>query len=238
MKSARAVRLLLVWAVTIVLASACAAAPVTSSSALSSAGTEAQPSPLATEETTAPATDTPTLASTAPAAAPAGGITPAAVEANSATAKVYFIQSAVSQQVLTDSAAGQNGATVEQQPSKGASEQQWSLVPLDDSGSLFLIQSADGSRCLDSVGGAANQEGTLVLLNPCDQSDGQKWQQISCADDSYACKQAPGSVWLVTPANGRVLDLPDDSTETGEKIDTLAFRHGGMNQLWYLQPAQ
>jgi hypothetical protein len=238
MKSAHTVRLLLVLAVIVVLASACAAAPVTSSGALSPAGTEAQPSPLAAEETTAPATDTPTLASTAPAAAPAGEITPAAAEANSTMGKVYFIQSAVSQQVLTDSAVGQNGATVEQQSGKGTSEQQWSLVPLDSSGSLFLIQSADGSRCLDSVGGAANQEGTLVLLNPCDQSDGQKWQQVSCTDDSYACKQAPGSVWLVTPANGRVLDLPEDSQKAGEKINTLAFRHGGMNQLWYLQPAQ
>jgi hypothetical protein len=232
MKSIRIMRILLLAAIFVVLTSACAPEPAVSTSTLAPANAGAE-APLPTE-TLAADTATATAVTTAPTAAAQSGKSSSTTE----SAPVYSIQSAVSSDVLTDSASGQNGAPIEQQPYNGTREQQWNLVSLDSSGSLFLIQSVDGARCLDSVGGAENQEGTFVLLTTCDQSDGQKWQQIPCSDTAYACQHAPGAVWLSTPANGRVLDLPNDSKAAGEKINTLAIKHGGMNQLWYLQPVQ
>lgn len=187
-------------------------------------------SPAATANNTSAtstASATPDLATPAPPVA-------APVEENAGSAPVseapasssVIIQSALSQLVLAvvDS-------HVEQQPADGADAQKW--LKEDQPDGTFLIQTLDGSRCLDSAGGAANGEGNLVQVKPCDGSAGQLWSSSACeASSEWACF-TPGSFWLKS-ASGRVLDLPGDSTAVGEKINTLGFAHGGKNQQWYI----
>ena len=136
------------------------------------------------------------------------------------------IQSALSQYVLAVS-----GAQVVQTAADGSDAQKW--LKVDQADGSFLLQILDGTRCLDANGGATQGEGTLVMVNPCDGSAGQRWSNTACDTSSdWACF-TPGSVWLKS-ASGRVLDLPDDSKVDGEKIISLGFAHGGVNQQWYI----
>jgi hypothetical protein len=90
---------------------------------------------------------------------------------------VYTLQNQATGQVADDlNASTSAGNTIGQWPSKGGTNQQWTIVSSTgaDAG-YYTIQNDQGGMCLD-VSGASTADGAPVIQWPCNGQDNQEWQ--------------------------------------------------------------
>lgn len=161
---------------------ACTAATPSPASSMSSNATM---NPVEEAGTTAAAAESPTVEVTEATAAPA-----AETPASTAEYSLYSIQQAFSKLYVTASAGmGAAGSPLTQEPGGTADNQIWRFTTLEQEGSgVFLIQSFDGSMCLENTGSS-------ILQNPCSGADNQKWMAVPCLQykGRYICDKTNGS---------------------------------------------
>jgi hypothetical protein len=164
------------------LAACTAAAP---SPVVVSNASEATASPVEETQTTVVVTENPAVESPVTATAP---VTDTPV--SSPDYSLFSIQQAFSKLYITASAGvGVAGSTLTQEPGGSAENQIWRFTTLDQEGSgVFLIQSFDGSMCLENTGSS-------ILQKPCSDADNQKWMAVPCLQykGSYICEKTNGS---------------------------------------------
>jgi Ricin-type beta-trefoil lectin domain-like len=95
----------------------------------------------------------------------------------SSNAAVYTLQNQATGQVADDlNASTDAGNTIGQWPSKGGTNQQWTIVSSSGSDAgYYTIQNDESGMCLD-VSGQSTADGAPVIQWPCNGQDNQEWQ--------------------------------------------------------------
>jgi len=130
----------------------------------------------------------------------------------SSTTAIYTLQNQATGQVADDLNANTGaGNTIGQWPSKGAINQQWTIVSSTGSDAgYYTIQNNNDGMCLD-VSGQSTADGAPVIQWPCNGQDNQEWQIEYTGNWDGAAAIA----WIVNKNSGKALNVQNDADATG-----------------------
>jgi hypothetical protein len=126
--------------------------------------------------------------------------------------------------VFNDSTS--DGALIQQWDYSGTANQQWQLVPVDNSGMYYEIVSENSGKVLD-VFNDSTSNGAVIQQWDYSGTANQQWQLVP-VDKS-------GNYEIVSKNSGKVLDVLDVSSLDGALIQQWDY-WGGDNQKWQLVP--
>lgn len=131
-----------------------------------------------------------------------------------------------------DNASTANGAAIDQWPSTGGTNQEWTLHQVAGTGDVFTLTSVNSGLCLDVPNNSA-AEGLQLDQWTCNGGSNQEW-----ALDPVGSYSASGDrvYQLTNLESGYTLEDENNSTTEGSPIDQWPS-NGGSNQDWTVSEA-
>jgi hypothetical protein len=120
-----------------------------------------------------------------------------------------------------------NGTQIQQFPANGGLNQEWQFIPL--SNGYFEILNAWSGKVLDIPNGSTDN-GTVVQQFTANGGLNQSWVLLGAGSSAPS-----GPAYIANASSGKVLDLPNGSTDSGTILQQFEL-NGGSNQLWTLVP--
>jgi Ricin-type beta-trefoil lectin domain-like len=128
-----------------------------------------------------------------------------------------------------ENASTANGALIDQWPSTGGANQQWTLKQVAGTSDVFTLTSVHSGLCLDVPGQSAT-EGVQLDQWTCNGGTNQEWALDPVG--SYATS-GDTDYQLTSLESGYSVEDENNSTTEGTSIDQWAS-NGGVNQDWTL----
>ena len=150
-----------------------------------------------------------------------------------ASGSTYTLTNAKSSYLLdVDKASTANGATIDQWPSDGGTNQQWTLHQVAGTADVFTLTSVSSGLCLD-VPNLSAAEGVQLDQWTCNGGTNQQW----ALDPVGSYSTSGDEVYQLTNLeSGYALEDENNSTAEGSPIDQWPS-NGGSNQDWTLSKA-
>jgi Glycosyl hydrolases family 43/Ricin-type beta-trefoil lectin domain-like len=149
---------------------------------------------------------------------------------NPTSGSAYTLANGKSGDLLdVENASTANGALIDQWPSTGAANQQWTLKQVAGTSDVFTLTSVHSGLCLD-VPGKSAAEGVQLDQWTCNGGTNQEWALDPVG--SYATS-GDADYQLTSLESGYTIEDENNSTTEGTSIDQWAS-NGGVNQDWML----
>ena len=154
----------------------------------------------------------------------------ASESSNPASGSSYTLTNGKSSYLMdVTNASTANGALIQQWPSNGGANQEWTLTQVAGTSDVFTLTSVHSGKCLD-VPGQSPTEGVQLDQWTCNGGTNQEW-----ALDPVGSYSTPGddAYQLTSLESGYTAEDKGNSTAEGSPIDQWPS-NGGANQEWTL----